>query len=208
MKSRIDYYLALNSPWTYLGSRRFAALAKRYDAEVRVMPVALGQVFEQSGGVPLAKRPIQRQAYRLVELQRWREYLEMPLNLHPKFFPANENLAARLVIALREQGGDALTLAHAIMRAVWAEERNIADPADLRAIMAENGLDADGLFAAAETDAVKAQYERDTEQAIAAQVFGAPSYVYDGRIFWGQDRLDFLERALSRRGGSQAGVSA
>ncbi len=122
----------------------------------------------------------------------------MPLNLHPKFFPANENLAARLVIAAREAGHDALTLAHAISRAVWAEERDIAEPATLRAIAFDCRLDPRPLFDAAETETIKAAYQAGTDAAIAAQVFGAPTYVLNGELFWGQDRLEFLDRALAR----------
>jgi 2-hydroxychromene-2-carboxylate isomerase len=198
MPAQIDYYLSLNSPWAYLGSRRFAEMCERHGARVVVMPVDYGQIFAQSGGLPLAKRAPQRQAYRLVELGRWREYLGVPLNLHPKFFPANENLAARLVIAAREAGHDALTLAHAILRAVWAEERDIGDPATLRAIALDCRLDPQALFDAAETTVVKAAYQAGTDAAIAAQVFGAPTYVLNGELFWGQDRLEFLDRALAR----------
>lgn len=199
MAAHIDYYFSLNSPWTYLGSARFVEMVRRHGAEVRVMPVDFGQIFAQSGGLPLAKRAPQRQAYRLVELQRWRDHLGLPLNLKPKFFPANENLAARLVIAAREAGYDATSLAHAILRAVWAEERDIADPETLRDIVRVRGLETAPLFAAAETDKIKAAHQAGTDKAIAAQVFGAPSYVLDGVIFWGQDRLEFLDRALARR---------
>jgi len=200
MPSHIDYFFSLNSPWTYLGAQRFEAMVKRHGATVAVMPVDFGQVFPQSGGLPLAKRAPQRQAYRLVELQRWRDHLGVPLNLKPAFFPANENLAARLVVAAREARQDAMGLAHAVLRALWAEERNTGDPETLRAIMAARGLPADSLFAAAESEAIKANLQAGTDGALAAQVFGAPSYVLNGEIFWGQDRLDFLDRALAKRG--------
>ena len=199
MGAQIGYYFSLNSPWTYLGSARFADMVKRHRATVTVMPVDFGQIFAQSGGLPLAKRAPQRQAYRLVELERWRDFLDVPLNLRPKFFPANDNLAGRLVVAAREADYDAMSLAHAVLRAVWAEERDIADPETLRDIVRVRGLEPAPLFAAAETDKIKAAYQAGTDKAIAAQVFGAPSYVLDGVIFWGQDRLEFLDRALSRR---------
>ncbi len=199
MTAHIDYYFSLNSPWTYLGAARFTEMVKGHRATVMVMPVDFGQIFAQSGGLPLAKRAPQRQAYRLVELKRWRDHLGLPLNLRPKFFPANDNLAARLVIAARDARYDAMSLAHAILRAVWAEERDIADPDNLRDILRVRGLEPAPLFAAAETDAIKAAYQAGTDKAIAAQVFGAPSYVLDGEIFWGQDRLEFLDRALNKR---------
>lgn len=198
MAKMVDYYVFLASPWAYLGSKRFADIAKRHGAAVRIIPMAAAEVFPVSGGLPLAKRAPQRQAYRIVELKRWREFLGMPLNLQPSFFPMNEALAARLVIATREAGQDAVGLAHAMMRGVWAEDRNIADPEILEQIVTESGLDPAKLFAAAESDAVQAEYARGTQRAIDANVFGAPSYVVDGEIFWGQDRLDFVDRALAK----------
>lgn len=198
MAKTVDYYVFLASPWAYLGSRRFADIARRHGASIRIIPMAAAEVFPVSGGLPLAKRAPQRQAYRIVELKRWRAFLDVPLNLQPSFFPMNEALAARLVIAAREAGQDAVGLAHAMMRAVWAEDRNIADPEILEQIVTETGLDPAKLFAAAESDAVQAEYARGTQQAIDANVFGAPSYVIDGEIFWGQDRLDFVDRALAK----------
>jgi 2-hydroxychromene-2-carboxylate isomerase len=196
----IDYYLAPQSPWTYLGHERFVRIAHAAGARVNVLPVDLGgKVFPVSGGLPLAQRPPQRQAYRLVELERWRQHLGLPLNLKPKYFPVPGDAAARLVIAVdRADGSDAaLALTGAVLKAVWAEERNINDAATLAALLAECGLPA-GRADEAQAPEVQALYERHTQQAIDAQVFGSPSYVVQGEIFWGQDRLDFLERRLAR----------
>ncbi len=199
MAKTVDYYFSPISPWTYLGHARFADLAQRHGASVKVKPVDFGKVFPVSGGLPLAKRAPQRQAYRLVELKRFRDYLKLPLNLQPKFFPAPADLAAQFIVAAGRAGGSAaaMALAGAILRACWAEERNIADAETLAAICQEQGMDAAALAAAAQSDAVKAEYAGYTQEAIARNVFGAPSYVIDGEIFWGQDRLDFVERALS-----------
>lgn len=199
--AHIDYYFTPVSPWAYLGAPRFNAMVEKYKADVRVMPVDLGRVFSVSGGLPLAKRPPQRQAYRMMELKRWREFLGLPLNLQPKGFPVDASLASRLIIAAREQSQkDALALSFAIGRAVWAEERNIADADTLEEIVTECGLDPAQLFAAAEGSAVKAAYEADTDKAMEVQIFGAPTFMLNGELFWGQDRLDFLERALAKAG--------
>lgn len=197
MPRTIDYYFAPQSPWTYLGHARLCALLSRAGAEVRVLPVDLGGVFPVSGGLPLAKRAPQRQAYRLVELQRFSSWLGLPLNLQPRFFPVSGDAAARLIIAVDLHDGSkaALRLAGAVMSAVWAEQRDIADTAVLAQLLAEQGLAAQRL-ADAEDAAVQTRYAAHTQQAIDAGVFGAPSYVLDGEIFWGQDRLDFLERRL------------
>jgi 2-hydroxychromene-2-carboxylate isomerase len=199
MQKRIEYYCALISPWTYLGSARLVEIARRYEAEIVVRPVDYSKIFPVSGGLPLAKRAEQRQAYRLVELRRWRDFLGVPLTLKPAFFPAAEGLAARMVVAARRQGLDALALAHAILRAVWAEERNIAEPATLVALAETAKLNGKALLAAAEDPVVAAEYQSDTDAAIARGIFGAPTYVYHDELFWGQDRLEFLDRALAAR---------
>lgn len=196
MTKTIDYYLTLISPWTYLGSGRFEEIARRHGAEVRVKPVNYGAIFPATGGLPLAKRAPERQAYRLVELKRWSAHLGIPLNLHPAHFPVPDAEAACMIIAADRTGGDPLRLAHAILRAVWAEERDISDIATLEAIARETGHDAPALTAKANEPEVRTAYEALTEEAIARGVFGAPTYVYKGELFWGQDRLDFLDRAL------------
>ncbi len=199
MGKTVDYYFSPISPWTYLGHARFAEMAKRHGALVNVKPTDLSKVFPVSGGLPLPKRAPQRQAYRLVELKRFSDYLKVPLNLQPKYFPAPGDLAAQCIIAAGRAGGSeaAMRLAGAVQRACWAEERNIADADTLAALCKEQGMDAVALAAAAQTGAVKAEYEANTQEAIARNVFGAPSYVINGEIFWGQDRLEFVERALA-----------
>jgi 2-hydroxychromene-2-carboxylate isomerase len=197
MPKHVDYYLSLNSPWAYLASRRFEAIAAKYKADVTIWPVDFGSVFAVSGGFPLPKRSPQRQAYRMMELKRWRDHLGIKLTLEPKFFPHDEVPVAKCVIALREQGrmADAIKLAHAVLAAVWTEERNPADPATLKAILGECGLDADAVLKAGEGMAAKR--EAYTKHAIDQSVFGAPFFVIDGERFWGQDRLEFVERKLA-----------
>ncbi len=197
MSTHVDYYLAPQSPWTYLGHERFAQIARMAGAKIRVLPIDLGKVFPISGGLPLGKRAPQRQAYRLLELQRHSDYLHVPLNPQPKYFPVSADDAARLIITVDAQDGTeaAMKICAAIFSAVWVRERNIADPAVLAELLVECGLSAQRL-AQSQSPAVQASYEANTQEAIAAGVFGAPSYVLDGEIFWGQDRLDFVERKL------------
>ena len=200
MAHDIDYYFSPQSPWAYLGHERFARIAKNAGARVRVMPVDLGgRVFPVSGGVPLGQRAPQRQAYRLVELQRFAEHLRVPLNLHPKYFPVAGDDAARLIVAVDLADGTdaAMALAGAVMRAVWAEERNIADEVALAAVLTGSGLPV-ARIDASRSAPVRERYEANTQQAIGAHVFGAPTYAVGGELFWGQDRLDFLERRLGR----------
>jgi 2-hydroxychromene-2-carboxylate isomerase len=196
----VDYFFTPQSPWTYLGHQRFADIAKAAGARINVLPIDLGgKVFPVSGGLPLAQRAPQRQAYRLVELKRFSAHLGLPLTLHPKYFPVGGDAAARLIIAidLHEGSDAAMALTGAVLRAVWVEEQNIADERALAALLAALGLPAHRL-ADAQSAKVQARYEADTQRAIEAGVFGAPSYVINGEVFWGQDRLDFVQRRLAQ----------
>lgn len=196
----IDYFFAPQSPWTYLGHQRFGEIARQHGAKIEVLPVDLGKVFPISGGLPLGKRAPQRQAYRLVELRRFADHLSVPLNPQPKYFPVGGDEAARLIVAVAQHDGAdaAMRIAAAVQRAVWVEERNIADNAVLAQLLAEGELPAQRLEDS-QAPAVRQRFESNTQRAIDAGVFGAPSYVIDGELFWGQDRLDFVERRLVRR---------
>ena len=192
----VDYYLSLNSPWTYLGHERFMAMTAKAGAIVTVRPVDFSLIFPKTGGLPVPQRPPQRQAYRMQELQRWRSYLQIPLNLNPAHWPADDKLATALVIAAREGGLNAAGLAGAYMRAVWAEELDIGDEATALAIASKQGIDGGALLP--QMEACLAMREADSLAAMNERnVFGAPSYVIGDEVYWGQDRLDFVARALA-----------
>ena len=195
----VDYYFATVSPFVYFGHDRFVAIAQRHGATIAVKPVNLGEIFPVSGGLPLSKRAPQRQAYRLMELSRWSKFLAKPIHIQPKFFPVNGDLAACWILAALELGTtQALTLASAVGRAIWEQERNVADATTMEAIAAECGLPAATLAARAQTPEIAAKYAAFTQEAIARGVFGAPTYVVADELFWGQDRLDFLDRKLAK----------
>ena len=196
----ITYYMSLNSPWTYLGSARFAAMAKRHGQQVDIKPAKFGEVFAKTGGLPLPKRSPERRAYRMMELKRWREFNKLPITLEPKHFPSDEAPGTRLVIAAKLAGQDAHALATELGRALWEREENLADPAALAAAAKRAGLDADAIRKAGPSDAeLDKLHDQYTADALKHGVFGAPSYVLEsGEFFWGQDRLDALERALAK----------
>ncbi len=199
MAETTEYYLSLNSPWSYMGHGRFADLAERHGLAVRLHPVDFpGIIFPATGGLPVGKRSPQRQTYRLVELERWRKHLDIALNIHPRFWPADEALAAQMVLAARESGAGTVTFAGALMRAVWAEERNIADRDTLLAVAGECGLDGGSLIAAVDAGELGDLRASESRQAIERGVFGAPTYIYQEQPFWGQDRLDLLALAIKR----------
>jgi 2-hydroxychromene-2-carboxylate isomerase len=197
MPVTVDYYMTLNSPWTYLGSALLAEIAKRNGASVNIKPCKFGPIFEQTGGLPLPKRSPQRRAYRMMELKRWRDVRGIPVTLEPKHFPCDDTAATRLVIAAKLQGKDAHKLSLELGHALWEREESLADPATVSFAAQRAGLDAAELRSShsdAELDMVHDQFTKD---ALMAGVFGAPSFVLpSGEIFWGQDRLELLERAL------------
>jgi 2-hydroxychromene-2-carboxylate isomerase len=194
--AHIDYYFSTVSPWAYLAGNRLEEMAARHGATITYKPIDLGALFPRTGGQPLPERHPSRQAYRLQELDRQSRKLGMPLTLHPAFWPVNGAPAAYAIIAAQSAGGNVGALAQSIMRACWAEEKNIAEDETIRACLSATGFDpglADkGLLMGAET------YARNTEEAAAAGVFGSPFYVVDtGQKFWGQDRLEDLDLHLA-----------
>ena len=199
MSKLIEYFVAPQSPYAYLGHQRFVAIAKKYNAEILLKPFDVVKIFSLSGGVPVSQRPLQRQAYRLTELARWSKHLDRPLNLHPKFFPVTGDPGSKFIIAAQQTNGTqaALNLAGALGSAVWAEEKNIADPATLINVANDLGLDGKSLLEISVSEKVASDFAQFTEEAIAAQIFGVPWYRINGEDFWGQDRLEFVEHALT-----------
>jgi 2-hydroxychromene-2-carboxylate isomerase len=201
MSLTIDYYFAPSSPWTYLGHQRLAQILKLRDVNVSLLPIDLGgQVFPATGGLPVSQRSVQRQSYRLLELKRFSEFLKMPLNLNPQYFPVSSDLAAKLIIAVQKLADAhvAMQISASIMRGVWVEQKNIADEAYLQILLGKHGIRM-SVAQLANEGWVQAQYEQNTAQAIEVGVFGSPSYVIDQEIFWGQDRLDFLDRRIKEK---------
>ena len=204
MKCTVDYFYSPLSPFTYLGHPGLLSTIARTGALLRHRPVRLGEVFAASGGVPLSQRPPQRRAYRLAELRRVADHLGLPIVLEPKHFPTDDTLAAGMIIAAQDLGaGDGLdvdALAFAFMRALWAEDKNMADEEVCAACATFAGFDADTLITAARRPEVEETRAQTTREAIDRGVFGAPTYALGDELFWGQDRVEYLERAIVRQG--------
>ena len=196
MHKTIDYYFTVTSPWSYFGDLRVREIAVRCNATLQHRPVNAGDIFSKTGGLPLKDRSAERQAYRLRELARWRERLGIELNLEPKFFPASNQLADKVIIATMNAGIDPGLLTNAFMRTVWVENEDIADPEVVKTVINAQELDAVTLVASAQQEETARVLATHTEEAISRGVFGLPSYVTAHDLFWGQDRLDFLESSL------------
>lgn len=197
MTKTVEFFFALQSPWAYLGNGVLRDIADRHDVTVRAKPVDLGSIFPRSGGLPLGKRAPQRQAYRMTELKRWSAYRGIDLVLEPSHFPTDPTLGSCMIFAADLAGQDAFALSHALLAVTWAEDGNISDPADLIAAADTAGFEGAALIEMARTDAAKSAYDAATQDAFDRGVFGSPTYIYDGELFWGQDRLEFLERAVA-----------
>ena len=197
MTKKIQYYFVLNSPWSYFSGARLAEIAKEQGASIDLKPVVLKELFPRTGGQPLKQRSEQRQAYRLIELQRWSRELALPIHLEPTFFPVDENLAVHTVLAAIEGKHDALKLVIALGAALWRDNLNLADEQVIRDVLAALHLPVSLLNKAKEAEGYSQLLSENTEDAISQGVFGVPSFVVESEIFWGQDRLAFLEKALA-----------
>ena len=194
--AHIDYFFTVLSPWAYLAGDRMEKIAAKHGATITYKPLDIMALFPRTGGQPLGERPPARQAYRLQELARWQKAAGLPLNMKPAHWPTNAAPASYAIIGAQKAGGDVGALVQAILRASWAEEKDIAEDAVIKSCLESAGFDpalADtSLLAGAET------YPRNLEDAVAAGVFGSPTYVVDGsEVFWGQDRLDMLDSFLA-----------
>ena len=199
--STIDYFMSPSSPWTYLGSKLFTKLAAENKRLVNVYPVNFGKIFPVSGGLPLPKRAAQRQAYRLLELHRWKSRRKSAMKVEPTNFPSTAAIPSLAIIAARELGHDALKFSNLILAALWEEDLNIDDPKIIGLLCERSNLNQQAILDYAYSNAAEEKYEQFTNFAIEKSVFGAPSYIVDGELFWGQDRLDFVSEKLKIKRG-------
>lgn len=193
----VEYFVSFVSLWSYMGSHIFNDVVSRLNARVAYKPIDLYAIFKAGGGKPVRERPPPRQAYRLVEMQRWRDQHKIPLVLWPKFYPANPSRGHRMLLVAIDKGDDVAAFVHAALKAVWADELNIEDADTLVKLADSAGLDGEYMLKHANDPTVAAREAALTREAIERQVFGAPFYVYRGEPFWGQDRLPQLEDAIT-----------
>ena len=193
----IEYYLSVVSPWSYLGHRRFCDIAKENSAEILYLPIDSSILFAKTGGLALKDRSPQRKRYRMQELRRWRSRLELELNLEPQYFPTDSNLASRVIIGAIEAGHDVAELAYQLMRTVWGREEDVSETSVVVGAIERSGGSVDDLLAAANHSNVQDIIIENSEQAVSKGVFGVPSYVVGEEVFWGQDRLEFLDLFLN-----------
>ena len=198
MSKTVDYFLSPMSPWAYLGHEPLQALIDKFNATVNVIPIDPVKLFAATGGVPVAQRPIQRQKYRLAELKRWKSFLGSPIIIEPAHFPYNPALVNLVVVAtVNEYGAQkAMELTLCLMKGCWVEDRNMGLTEEVKKSIESCDLNSDDLLELASNDQTSKDLEKNTQHAIDAGVFGAPTYIINGELYWGQDRLDFVQRSL------------
>ncbi|WP_291590175.1 2-hydroxychromene-2-carboxylate isomerase [Comamonas sp. UBA7528] len=209
--TQLDCFYSLSSPWAYLGGPQLQDIVRRHGVKLVLKPYDFQLVVPQTGGIPLKTRPEPRKTYHALELARWSDYLGLPLNLVPAHYPQGvaddvnwNKTPGWMVIAAQLQGLDAFPLSHALLRALWAEERKTSDAAVRVAVANEAGYDGAALHALETSAEVQAQYQANSEEAVALGVFGAPTFILNGERFWGQDRLPFVDRALAKLAAAKA----
>ena len=194
----VDYFMSHGSPWSFLGHNQFIQIAKNYNVKVNMYPVNYGEIFPISGGLPVSKRPPQRQNIRLQELQRWSKFLTINLNAEPTYFPSKSMLPSLIIIAsqIKKTNKD-FEIANKIMNALWVEDLDIDDEYVLKSILEKMGLNSEDILLCANGEECLNNMQEYTKLAIQKGVFGAPTYIIDDQIYWGQDRLDFVEMHLA-----------
>jgi 2-hydroxychromene-2-carboxylate isomerase len=198
MAETLDYYYWITSDWAYFGNPRMIEIVRRHGLELNYRPIDLAVTYIRTGGLKLQMRSKEQRDYRLVEMRRFREELGMPINLTLTHPPATGHLPSYFIIAAQSTGHDVYELNHAMMKALWVEERDIEDAATLVDIADNLGLNGSDILQRAMLPAAEATYIRYTNEAIARGVFGAPFYCFRNEPFWGQDRLAMLDATIAR----------
>jgi 2-hydroxychromene-2-carboxylate isomerase len=196
----IEYFYAAHSAFAYLGSRRFMAIAKAAGREIRHRPVDLDRVVENSGAGAFAGRSKAHAEYYFGrEIIRWGEYREAPVMVgFPTHHFEDMTLPNCILIAAAEAGTNIDVLAHAFLEAHWRDDADLTDLDTLTSVAQDAAYDLAPLVEAAHNDAVKTIYEGNTVEAIERSIFGSPTYFVDGDMFYGQDRLELVERTLKQ----------
>lgn len=190
----LDFYYDFSSPWTYLAHTQMKSLAARTGAKVVYHPLYLGGLFKTTGHTPTFNNPL-KWKYSLADMQDWASHYGVILKM-PSRFPINTIRPLRAAAAITRSGKDPEPFIDAVMQAYWVDDSDIADPALLKALLDTAGFDGTSILAATETEEVKNAVKASTDGAHARGVFGAPAFFVGDKMFWGNDRLPFVEKAL------------
>jgi len=196
---KILYFYSVASPFAHLGNKRLIEISKKYSVEIIEKPIDLvGKVFVATGGVPVPQRHISRQNYRLLELKRWGDFLNIKINQKPKFFPPKDPHTPALFCIASIDMGIKIEFGMKVLEQLWAQENDISNLETLKFIANDLKINFEDLNKLAMSDKIKNIYEANTQEAINMNIFGVPTYIYNNEMFWGQDRLELLEYSLKK----------
>jgi len=196
MADHIDYFYTATSPFTWFGQKSFVEVAAKHKKEIRYKPVNLMEVWKVSGGVAPPQRPPMRQRYRLLELQRIGHYYGFDVIAQPASYPANPERADCCCILLSQQGKDPGPFLASVGEALWGQDRQIADEAVLAELLDKAGFDGKTIVQDSKDPAIAEVRSNNSQEAIDLDVVGAPAYVYKKEVFWGQDRVPYLDHMI------------
>tara|TARA_B100000579_G_C22571650_1_gene729193 strand:+ start:106 stop:705 length:600 start_codon:yes stop_codon:yes gene_type:complete len=196
MNKILDYYFATPSPWAYLASPRIIKLKDKYNLEINWKPADLMEIFAIHGVANVKDRPKPVQLNRLTELGRWSKFLNIPLNIQPKYFPVDPTLSHKVIILAQKNNIDMKNLIFSFQRAVWADEKDISDENVIIEICKNNNFESNSIIADAYSEEIQDEYKKNTKEALSRNVWGSPTFIFNNELFWGQDRIEFLERAI------------
>lgn len=197
---RIEYFYSAHSAFAYLGSARLMELCRVHDCQLEHRPIDLRPVIHGVGGLPVNGRTRAHVDYFFGrEIERWAEWREVDIiDYRPTHHDNSLDLPNGMLIAAAQQGANVDALAHAVLQAHWRDDADLADAPTLAAVASKIDIDAAPLLEAALSAPVQQQHQANTQEAIERSVFGSPTYVLDGDMFYGQDHLEMLERALKQ----------
>lgn len=193
----VDFYMSIESIWTHVGHAALLAACARAGATLRYRPAPLQALFAETGGVSYRQRHLARRRYRDYELQRWCARRGVVLDLSSSFLPPRAELADRFILACARAGLDPSGFCQLALDAAWREKQDVAEPALIEKLARQAGLPAGELLDTARSATIAVAYRNNLARGIEANVFGMPSFVLDGEVFWGQDRIEMLEEALA-----------
>jgi len=196
MTNIIDYYFATPSPWAYFATPRIKKIQEKYNLKINWKPCNLAKIFSINGTLNVKDRPLPVQINRLNELKRWSDFLNMPNSIKPKYFPVDPTISHKIIIIAQNKNMDPFDITFTFMKSVWADEKDITDDETIKNICKQNNISSDSILDEANSSEINNQYLKNTEEALKNNVWGSPTFIYNNELFWGQDRIEFLERAI------------
>ena len=196
MKS-VEFYFDLGSPYSYLAYYRLLQIAEQQEIQIVYKPILLGGVFKATGNRSPIEIPV-KGAYSILDMQRWAEYYQIPMQMNPHF-PMNTLTLMRILTGVQllhlEKFEQVLKL---LFDAMFGTPQNLNEPTVLAEVLEPSGFSVEDIMSMVQSDVVKQKLITETEQAIQRGIFGAPTFFVGDEMYWGQDRLHFVEQALNK----------